>query len=118
MWPVTGHEWRKGHAIDHKTALDFVIRWLAGNLTDTKVVKAGHRVVRGGLDAFVFTAGIGEHAAPARAALCGKLTWLGVQLDEPGSPCTRAYGRNRGDTHYGTQYRPAQGARIKVGIAA
>ncbi len=35
----------------------------------------------GGLDAFVFTAGIGEHSAPVRAALCGKLAWLGVKLD-------------------------------------
>ena len=34
-----------------------------------------------GLDAFVFTAGIGEHSAPVRAALCGKLAWLVVKLD-------------------------------------
>jgi acetate kinase len=38
--------------------------------------------VLGGLDAFVFTAGIGENSAPLRAVLCGKLTWLGVKLDE------------------------------------
>ena len=38
--------------------------------------------VLGGLDAFVFTAGIGEHSAPVRAALCSKLGWLGVKLDE------------------------------------
>jgi len=38
--------------------------------------------VLGGLDAFVFTAGIGEHSAPLRAALCAKLAWLGVKLDE------------------------------------
>jgi acetate kinase len=36
----------------------------------------------GGLDAFVFTAGIGENSAPVRAALCAKLAWLGVELDE------------------------------------
>ena len=36
----------------------------------------------GGLEAFVFTAGIGEHSAPVRAALCAKLAWLGVKLDE------------------------------------
>jgi len=45
----------------------------------------------GGLDAFVFTAGIGEHSAPVRAALCEKLAWLGVKLDEQanaaGGPC-------------------------------
>ena len=37
----------------------------------------------GGLDAFVFTAGIGEHSAIVRAALCRKFAWLGVKLDEP-----------------------------------
>ncbi len=40
-----------------------------------------YAAVLGGLDAFVFTAGIGEHSAPVRAALCGKLGWLGVKLD-------------------------------------
>jgi len=30
----------------------------------------------------VFTAGIGEHSAPVRAALCGRLAWLDVRLDE------------------------------------
>ena len=35
----------------------------------------------GGLDSFVFTAGIGEHAAPIRAAVCARLAWLGVELD-------------------------------------
>jgi len=35
----------------------------------------------GGLDALVFTAGIGEHAADVRAAVCGHLAWLGVALD-------------------------------------
>jgi acetate kinase len=36
----------------------------------------------GGLDALVFTAGIGEHAAPIRAAVCRRAQWLGVELDE------------------------------------
>jgi acetate kinase len=35
----------------------------------------------GGLDAVVFTAGIGEHAAPVRAAVCRDSAWLGVELD-------------------------------------
>ncbi|MGO9485355.1 MAG: acetate/propionate family kinase [Rhodomicrobium sp.] len=34
-----------------------------------------------GLDALVFTAGIGENSAEVRAAVCGKLDWLGVALD-------------------------------------
>ena len=41
-----------------------------------------YAAVLGGLNAFVFTAGIGEHSAPVRAALCAKLSWLGVKLDE------------------------------------
>ncbi len=36
----------------------------------------------GGLDALVFTGGIGEHAAPVRAAVCNGLSWLGLSLDQ------------------------------------
>jgi acetate kinase len=36
----------------------------------------------GGLDVLIFTAGIGEHAAPIRAAVCRQAEWLGVRLDE------------------------------------
>ena len=42
---------------------------------------AAHAVALGGLDALVFTAGIGEHAAPVRAAICQRLAWLGLHLD-------------------------------------
>ena len=35
----------------------------------------------GGLDAIVFTAGIGEHAAPIRERVCQSAAWLGVALD-------------------------------------
>jgi len=35
----------------------------------------------GGLDALVFTGGIGEHAAPVRAQVCRALSWLGIELD-------------------------------------
>jgi acetate kinase len=35
----------------------------------------------GGLDALVFTAGIGEYAAPIRASVCDGAAWLGIQLD-------------------------------------
>jgi acetate kinase len=49
-----------------------------------------HRLVRelgalaataGGLDALIFTGGIGEHAPSIRAAVCQALRWLGVELD-------------------------------------
>lgn len=36
----------------------------------------------GGLDALVFSAGIGEHAAPIRARVCEGCAWLGVVLDD------------------------------------
>jgi acetate kinase len=37
--------------------------------------------VLGGVDALVFTAGIGENAAPIRARVCADAAWLGVELD-------------------------------------
>ena len=36
----------------------------------------------GGLDAIVFTAGIGENAPSIRAAACQNLAWLGLELDQ------------------------------------
>ncbi|HEY7540822.1 MAG TPA: acetate/propionate family kinase [Methylomirabilota bacterium] len=45
----------------------------------------------GGLDALVFTAGIGEHAASIRARICRDAAWLGLAVDEAandrGGPC-------------------------------
>jgi len=35
----------------------------------------------GGLDTLVFTAGIGEHAAPIRERICAGMDFLGIQLD-------------------------------------
>ena len=35
----------------------------------------------GGLDAVVFTGGIGEHAAPVREQVCRRAAWLGIDLD-------------------------------------
>jgi acetate kinase len=36
----------------------------------------------GGLDALIFTAGIGEHAAEIRARVCAGAQWLGIALDD------------------------------------
>jgi acetate kinase len=36
----------------------------------------------GGLDGIVFTAGVGENAAPVRGAICRACAWLGLDLDE------------------------------------
>lgn len=37
--------------------------------------------VLGGIDALVFTGGIGENAAPIRAAVCDGMDWIGVGVD-------------------------------------
>jgi acetate kinase len=45
----------------------------------------------GGVDALVFTAGIGERAAEVRRRVCADSAWLGIELDETansrGGPC-------------------------------
>jgi len=50
----------------------------------------------GGLDALVFTGGIGEHAAPVRARVCADARWLGLELDakanDAGGPLISAPG--------------------------
>jgi acetate kinase len=43
----------------------------------------------GGLDALVFTAGVGEHSAEVRAAACRELEFLGVRLDEAANASAR-----------------------------
>ena len=52
----------------------------------------------GGLDAVVFTGGIGENAASIRARVCRDAAWLGLELDEEanqrGGPCL-----SRPDSH-------------------
>lgn len=39
--------------------------------------------VLGGLDALVFTAGIGENSPEIRKRICESSAWLGIELDEP-----------------------------------
>lgn len=39
-------------------------------------------VALGGIDALVFTAGIGEHSARVRREICAHLSFLGVEIDE------------------------------------
>jgi acetate kinase len=93
-------------ALEHALELDSGLRGLAGGSGDMLQVEraaAGgdpeaalaldvfaHRVAgavaamaasAGGLDALAFTAGIGEGSAPARARICRRLAFLGVELD-------------------------------------
>ncbi|MGY1744006.1 acetate/propionate family kinase [Blastococcus sp. SYSU D00695] len=60
---------------------------------------AGYTALLGGLDALVFTGGIGEHSAGVRAAVTGMLAHLGAALD----PSATAPGRVSPD-----------GARVRV----
>jgi acetate kinase len=50
--------------------------------------------VMGGIDGLVFTAGIGENAAPVRANIATRLSWLGVAIDAAANdrhgPCISA----------------------------
>jgi acetate kinase len=45
-----------------------------------------------GLDAVVFTAGIGENAPAIRAAICQRSRWLGIELDEAANAAVNAAG--------------------------
>ena len=73
----------------------------------------------GGLDALVFTGGIGENSAEIRERVCRDAAWLGVVLDEPANRSRRAahqharqQDRGVGDPHQrGTDDRPPHPAR-------
>ena len=62
----------------------------------------------GGLDALAFTAGVGEHSAAVRAAICSRLAFLGVALDED------ANRNGAGDTAIGTS---SASVRVQIVIA-
>src|SRR6267142_1105848 len=51
-------------------------------LLDSDNPRARFAVALGGLDGLVFTAGVGENAAPVRSAICQACAWLGLELDE------------------------------------
>jgi acetate kinase len=46
---------------------------------------AGAAAGAGGIDALVFTGGVGEHSAAIRAEACDGLTWMGVAIDPAGN---------------------------------
>jgi acetate kinase len=56
-------------------AVEFFCHWAARN-------GAGLIPAMGGVDAVVFTGGIGENAAPVRLAICKHLEWLGVDISD------------------------------------
>src|SRR3989337_1380361 len=57
-----------------KLAVDLYVRRIAREIGSLAAAL-------GGLDALVFTAGIGEHAATVRTAVCEASRWLGVDPD-------------------------------------
>jgi acetate kinase len=57
------------------------------------VYRAGREIgslaaASGGLDALVFTGGIGEHSGLIRAQVCRQAAWLGLELDEAANAAT------------------------------
>ena len=65
---------KKGHARS-KLAFDIYVHRLQAGI--------GAMVsVLGGIDALVFTAGVGENSAEVRAAACAPLRFLGLKLDD------------------------------------
>jgi acetate kinase len=56
-------------------AVDSFCYWVARHI-------ASLAAALGGLDGIVFTAGVGESAAPVRSAICRACAWLGLELDE------------------------------------
>jgi acetate kinase len=72
---------------------------------------AAMAVSLGGLDAVVFTGGIGEHAAPVRELIIGHCAWLGIRLD----PAANAAGATRittADSGIGGFIVPADEERV------
>jgi acetate kinase len=64
---------------------------------------AGYAAALGGLDALVFSGGIGEHAAAVRARACEGLHVVGVTID-----------RDRNDAHAATISTPSSPAAVYV----
>ena len=52
----------------------------------------------GGLDGLVFTGGVGEHAPAIRAAVCARLAWLGVRLDDAANAAASGAGISARDS--------------------
>ena len=59
--------------IDVFTLVPSAFAWMTGQRPLAAVL--------GGVDALVFTAGIGEHSAAIRGRICEASAWLGVALD-------------------------------------
>ena len=68
------HELQQSRAPEAAEAIDYFVYHIV------KFIGA-YTAVLGGLDALVFTAGIGENSSLIRAKVCEKLGWIGIKLD-------------------------------------
>jgi len=71
------HDMRELEACDDPRAAEAIAYFCARIRREAGALAAS----LGGLDAFVFTGGIGEHSARVRAAVLAELGWLGVAFD-------------------------------------
>ncbi len=69
---------------------DSGLKGLSGISNDMRDLQSSSDPRAGGLDAFVFTAGIGENSPTIRARIAEKLAWLGVVFD----PAANAAGKS------------------------
>jgi acetate kinase len=87
--------------LEHTLALDVYVYRIAAAV-------GAMAVALGGLDAIVFTAGVGEHSAPVRGAVCRRLAFLGVDLDENANDSAEA------DCDISTPESPVRVAVVKA----
>ena len=62
----------------------------------------------GGIDGFVFTAGIGENAPAIREAVVRRLSWLGLELDPEANARASQRSRASGRGSPATSFRPTR----------
>lgn len=63
------------------------MRWRRCRRVDLFVYRIGRELgslvaALGGLDALIFTGGIGEHAAALRTRVCNDAHWIGIRIEE------------------------------------
>jgi acetate kinase len=78
MRDLLGKESSDPHAADAVALFCYLVRKCVGGLV----------AALGGLDTLIFTAGIGEHAAPVRERICDGLEFLGIDLEPSATPPT------------------------------
>ncbi|MDD3885066.1 MAG: acetate kinase [Gallionella sp.] len=61
------------------SSAQFAVRYFVRHVVATI---GSYAAIAGGIDALVFTGGIGEHAPDIRAAICDPLALLGIKLDD------------------------------------